>query len=213
MKFIIFLSDKNQLQGQYGIEKFSEHSLTDHFSKPFFDTESDLRCEFHNSDLACDKQSCTKKNAMKYFYLLINVLADFFPDLKLETGKHVFIRPTGSKRPIKRLQATAPANTPNNKSAEPAASYHQQTNEAEVMSPTPRRPNQESYSSRNKSCGMINGQSSPRSSNGSASPTSNGLSTDSIPEIPRRPNTPLKKTDGKAKTYTKARTYQDLSKT
>ena len=183
------------MQGEHG-KKFSEASLTDKFSTTFRDTDPEFRCVYHNTDDACEKRSCTKKNAKKYFYLLMPLLNDFLPEVILEEGKHYYHEPTpvGSKKRAGR--PLAPANTPAPSSRSPEPKYQQ---EPEVN--MPRRPQETSFSSRNK-CSNNNEQSLLTSDSGNSSASSNTdrLVNDHSPKLPRRPKSSVKKVEDKTLT-------------
>ncbi|XP_063683639.1 uncharacterized protein LOC134818137 [Bolinopsis microptera] len=187
-------------RGQCG-NKFSEASLTDKFSTTFRDTDPEFRCKYHNTDEACEKRSCTKKNAKKYFYLLMPLLNDFLPEVILEEGKHYYDpAPVGSKKRAGRPLAPANTPAPSSRSPEPEPRYQDFREEPEVNKP--RRP-QETYSSSQNKCSNNNERSSPTcdSGNSSASSNTDGLVNDGIPpERPRRPKTSLKKVDDKTLT-------------
>ena len=164
------------VQGEFG-DKISEHTLTDHFSKPFRDTNPLLRCPFHNTDEGCDKKSCTEKNTKKYFYQLITVLADFLPEVDLgrTPNTHIFVPQEGnSKRKADRniQNIRAPTNTPREHPGNPSLDTQPE--------PTPRPPH--SYSARNKSLGKSCCTSSSNSTR-SSSPVNNTFED----QLPRRP--------------------------
>ena len=195
---------------------YNHHTLTDYFSKTFYDTDQEFRCDYHNSDDACDKPSCTKKNTKKYFYLLIKVLADFLPEVQLEDGKH-FYTPPNSKIRTKHPQAAAntPRNTPSETANSTVTSHHVSSHhvtshcapspEPETL-PRPRTP--QSFSARNKMDRCDQSSPSVSSCSGSSS-SSSALETD---KMPRRPKSLTKQCgNGEAKSYTKSDlTYQPV---
>ncbi|KAL5269263.1 hypothetical protein ACHWQZ_G002919 [Mnemiopsis leidyi] len=167
---------KKHNRGEFG-DKISEHTLTDHFSKPFRDTNPLLRCPFHNTDEGCDKKSCTEKNTKKYFYQLITVLADFLPEVDLgrTPNTHIFVpQEENSKRKADRniQNIPAPTNTPREHPGNPSLDIQPE--------PTPRPPH--SYSARNKSLNKSCCTSSSNSTR-SSSPVNNTFED----QLPRRP--------------------------
>ena len=139
-------------------------------SRPTFDTDPRLRCDYHNTDPACDKKSCTRKNSTKYFYMTCQYLLEFIPEVMPVSRKH-YLEQAGSGTGKQRRAPPASRASPENRQGRSSPLYD-----------TGRESPRELVQGRESPREVVQGRASPRN----ASPVAV-----QIPEkenLPRKPN-------------------------